>query len=82
MDKKQLMEQVKKDGVLFVSLQFTDIMGTIKSVTLPVGRLARHGAAAATVDQPSLTHASTTDAGAASWTGLVAGPAVNVVVGE
>ena len=39
MDKKQLMDQVKKDGVLFISLQFTDIMGTIKSVTLPVGRL-------------------------------------------
>lgn len=40
MDKEQLLEQVKADGVVFVSLQFTDIMGIIKSVTIPVGRLA------------------------------------------
>jgi len=40
-DRQQLLEQVKADGVLFVSLQFTDIMGTIKSVTIPVERLAR-----------------------------------------
>jgi len=39
MEKEQLLEQVKKDRVVFVSLQFTDIMGTIKSVTIPVGRL-------------------------------------------
>jgi glutamine synthetase len=32
MDKQQLLEQVKADGVIFVSLQFTDIIGTIKSV--------------------------------------------------
>jgi glutamine synthetase len=30
---------VEKDGVQFVSLQFTDVLGTIKSVTIPVGRL-------------------------------------------
>ncbi len=40
MDNKQLLEQVKADGVIFISLQFTDIMGTIKSVTIPAGRLA------------------------------------------
>ncbi len=36
---KDLLAQVEKDGVRFVSLQFTDILGTIKSVTIPVGRL-------------------------------------------
>ncbi len=34
-----LLKRVEKDGVQFVSLQFTDVMGTIKSVTIPVGRL-------------------------------------------
>ena len=33
------LKQVERDGVRFVSLQFTDVMGTIKSVTIPVGRL-------------------------------------------
>ncbi len=33
------LKQVEQDGVQFVSLQFTDVMGTIKSVTIPVGRL-------------------------------------------
>ncbi len=35
-----LLKRVEKDGVQFISLQFTDVMGTIKSVTIPVGRLA------------------------------------------
>ncbi len=35
----ELMEWVKEDNVQFISLQFTDILGTIKSVTIPVGRL-------------------------------------------
>src|SRR6056297_2099213 len=34
-----LLRRVEEDGVRFVSLQFTDVMGTIKSVTIPVGRL-------------------------------------------
>ncbi len=34
-----LLKRVEEDGVQFVSLQFTDVMGTIKSVTIPVGRL-------------------------------------------
>ncbi len=34
-----LIARVQEDGVRFVSLQFTDILGTIKSVTIPVGRL-------------------------------------------
>lgn len=41
MDKQQLLDQVEADGVLFVSLQFTDIIGNIKSVTIPVGRLSQ-----------------------------------------
>ncbi len=39
MDHKDVLEQAQADGVHFVSLQFTDILGTIKSVTIPVGRL-------------------------------------------
>jgi glutamine synthetase len=38
-DKREVLERVKADGVKFVSLQFTDIVGTIKNVTIPVGRL-------------------------------------------
>jgi len=34
-----LIARVQEDKVRFVSLQFTDILGTIKSVTIPVGRL-------------------------------------------
>ena len=34
-----LMTRVQEDGVRFISLQFTGILGMIKSVTIPVGRL-------------------------------------------
>ena len=34
-----LIARVQEDEVRFVSLQFIDILGTIKSVTIPVGRL-------------------------------------------
>ena len=34
-----LIARVQEDEVRFVSLQFTDILGMIKSVTIPVGRL-------------------------------------------
>jgi glutamine synthetase len=34
-----LLEKVREDGVQFISLQFSDVTGTIKSVTIPVGRL-------------------------------------------
>ncbi len=36
---KALLEKVAADGVKFISLQFTDIVGTIKSVTITPGRL-------------------------------------------
>jgi len=38
-DHQEVLAQAQSDGVQFVSLQFTDILGTIKSVTIPTGRL-------------------------------------------
>ena len=40
MDKKELFERVKKDGVKFISYQFSDVTGKVKSVDAPVERLA------------------------------------------
>lgn len=37
---KEVLERAKSDGVRFVNLQFTDILGAIKSVAIPVERLA------------------------------------------
>ena len=39
MDSKTLLSQVKSDGVRFVSLQFTDVTGAVKSVDIPTHRL-------------------------------------------
>ena len=39
MDAKELFEKVRADEIVFVSLQFTDIMGTVKSVSIPAARL-------------------------------------------
>lgn len=39
MDKKDLLERVKADNVKFISLQFTDVSGTVKSTDMPVNRL-------------------------------------------
>jgi len=39
MQNKDLIKQVKDDNVKFISLQFTDVTGTVKSVDFPVGRL-------------------------------------------
>ncbi len=39
MDKQELLSQVKADGVKFISLQFTDVTGVVKSVDMPVERL-------------------------------------------
>jgi glutamine synthetase len=36
MDSKDLLKRAKEDGVKFVSLQFTDVTGTVKSVDMPV----------------------------------------------
>jgi len=40
MDKKDLLEKVREDNVRFVSLQFTDVTGVVKSVDMPVNRLS------------------------------------------
>ncbi|MBD3203598.1 glutamine synthetase [Candidatus Woesearchaeota archaeon] len=39
MDKEKLLEKVKKDNIKFVNLQFSDMMGIVKSVTIPVADL-------------------------------------------
>ncbi|MBI5305009.1 MAG: glutamine synthetase [Chloroflexi bacterium] len=36
---KELVERAQADGVQFVSLQLTDVFGSIKNITIPVGRL-------------------------------------------
>ena len=38
-ESKKVLEKAKKDEVKFVQLQFTDIHGTIKSVTIPIHKL-------------------------------------------
>lgn len=40
MDKKELLERIAADGVEFISFQFTDVTGTVKSLDAPVSRLA------------------------------------------
>ena len=39
MDKNKIFEQADKDGIKFVALQFSDLLGSSKSVTIPVGQL-------------------------------------------
>jgi len=39
MDKKAIIERVKKDDVKFISFQFSDVTGKIKSVDMPVEQL-------------------------------------------
>jgi len=39
MDKRELLERISADGVKFVSYQFTDVCGSVKSVDAPVERL-------------------------------------------
>jgi glutamine synthetase len=39
MEKKELLARVKEDEVKFISLQFTDVIGVVKSVDIPVSRL-------------------------------------------
>ncbi len=40
MDKEQILQKAKKDDIKFVKLQFTDLVGGIKSVTIPVEQLS------------------------------------------
>lgn len=39
MDSNELLARVKEDDVKFISLQFTDVTGSVKSVDIPVARL-------------------------------------------
>jgi glutamine synthetase len=39
MDKKDVLERIKEDGVKFVSFQFTDVNGVVKSVDLPINQV-------------------------------------------
>ncbi len=39
MDGKDLLKKAKEDGVKFLSLQFTDVMGAVKSVDMPIRHL-------------------------------------------
>lgn len=39
MNKKEILEQVKKDDVKFISFQFSDVTGKVKSVDAPVEQL-------------------------------------------
>lgn len=39
MDKKEVLERIKADGVKFVSLQFTDVTGVVKSLDAPVNQI-------------------------------------------
>ncbi len=39
MDAKDLIKRVKEDNVKFLSLQFTDVMGAVKSVDMPIRHL-------------------------------------------
>ena len=36
MDSKDVLKRIKEDDVKFVSLQFTDVTGTVKSVDMPI----------------------------------------------
>lgn len=37
---KELLQRVQEDGVKFISLQFSDVSGAVKSVDIPSGRLS------------------------------------------
>jgi glutamine synthetase len=39
MDQKDLLKQIKNDGAKFISLQFTDVTGAVKSVDIPAYRV-------------------------------------------
>ena len=40
MDNKELLARVKEDEGKFISIQFTDVIGTVKRGDIPVARLA------------------------------------------
>src|SRR6266571_93339 len=38
--KRQVLEKAAADGIRFVNLQFTDIMGLVKTVSIPIHKFA------------------------------------------
>ena len=42
---KQILEKAEQDDVKFIQLQFTDLQGMIKAVTIPVEKLEEIGRA-------------------------------------
>jgi glutamine synthetase len=41
MTKQDIMQIVKKEGIKFIQMQFTDILGTVKNVTIPSTKLEK-----------------------------------------
>ena len=41
MDTKSILEQIREDRVSFISLQFTDVTGAVKSVDIPIAHMER-----------------------------------------
>ena len=41
MDNKELKTRIKEDQVKFISLQFTDVTGAVKSLDIPISRVDR-----------------------------------------
>jgi glutamine synthetase len=39
MDKKEILDRVKADDIKFISFQFSDVTGKVKSVDSPVNQL-------------------------------------------
>jgi len=41
MSKAEIIQTVKKEGIKFVQMQFTDILGTVKNVTIPATKIEK-----------------------------------------
>lgn len=54
MEAQEILAKVKKDGVSFISLQFTDLLGVVKEVIMPVEKLGEALANGAWFDGSSI----------------------------
>jgi glutamine synthetase len=59
--KETVLEQVKKEGVKFVEMQFSDIMGTVKSISIPSESLEEAMDEGVSIDGSSILGYSTVD---------------------
>ncbi len=41
MPKQEILQAVKKEGIKFIQMQFTDILGTVKNVTIPAAKFEK-----------------------------------------